>query len=68
METPYFFSISSTSLFENLSSKSNKQKQPLEVFRKEEVFKNFANFAGKHLYWSLFATSLKRDYNTGVFL
>ena len=39
--------------------------------------KNFANFTGKHLYWSLFliklealrpSTLLKRDSNTGVFL
>ena len=40
-------------------------------------FKNFANFTGKHLCWSLFLiklqdfraeTLLKRDSNTGVFL
>ena len=40
-------------------------------------FKNFANFTGKHLCWSLFlikvqdfraATLLKRDSNTDVFL
>ena len=41
------------------------------------VLKNFANFTGKYLCWSLFlinlqacrpATLLKRDFNTGVFL
>ena len=41
---------------------------------KRVVLKNFANFTGKHLYWSLFlvtlqglspATFLKRDSNTG---
>ena len=41
------------------------------------AFKNFANFTGKHLCWSLFftklqvfrpATLLKRDSYTGVFL
>ena len=46
-------------------------------FVKKGVLKNFANFAGKHLRWSLFlikrqdvwlATLLKRDPNTGVFL
>ena len=46
-------------------------------FVEKDVFKNFANFTGKHLCWSLFskklqdfwlATLLKRDSNTGVFL
>ena len=44
---------------------------------KEAALKNFAIFAGKHLFWSLFsmklqawkpATLLKRDSNTFVFL
>ena len=44
---------------------------------KKGVPKNFPNFAGKHLCWSLFliklrgfrpATFLKRDSNTGVYL
>ena len=30
------------------------QKQPPEVFFKKNVLKNFANFTGKHLCWSLF--------------
>ena len=53
------------------------QKQPLEVFCKKCVLKNFTLFTGKHLCWSLFliklqsfspSTLLKRDSNTGVFL
>ena len=53
------------------------QKQLPEVFCKKGVFKNFANFTGKHLCWSLFlitlevfkpATLLKRYSNTGAFL
>ena len=45
------------------------QKQ-LQMFFKVHVLKNFANFTGKQLCWSLRmpATSLKRDCNTGVFL
>ena len=48
------------------------KKQPSEVFYlKKAVFKNFANFTGKHLSWSIFllkpATLLKRDSSTGVF-
>ena len=48
-----------------------------QMFFKLVVFKNFANFTGKHLCWSLFliklqafrpAAFLKRDSNTGVFL
>ena len=47
------------------------------MFFKIAVLKNFTNFAGKHLCWSLFlimlqlrrpATPLKRHSNTGVFL
>ena len=50
---------------------------PPEVFCKKSVLKNFTNFTGKQLCWSLFfiklqssrpATLLKRDSNTGVFL
>ena len=55
----------------------NQQKQPLGVFYKKAVPKNFAIFTGKNLCWSFFlikwqafrpATLLKRDPNTGVFL
>ena len=58
-------------------SLSNWQKQLPEVSYKKDVFKNFAIFTGKHLYWSLFllklpalrpATLLEGDSNTGVFL
>ena len=54
------------------SRRSRTHKQPPEVF-----LKFFANFTGKHLYWSLFftklqafrpATLLKIDSYTGVFL
>ena len=47
------------------------------MFFKIDVLKNFANFAGKHLCWSLFliklqvwrhGTLLKRDSNTVAFL
>ena len=31
-----------------------KQKQPPKVFYKKGALKNFANFTGKHLCWSLF--------------
>ena len=53
------------------------QKQPPEVFCKKGVRKNFANFSGKNLCWSLFlitlqvfrpATLLKRYSNTDAFL
>ena len=46
-------------------------------FVKEGVLKNFANFTGKHLRWSIFllkqqdfwlAALSKRNSNTGVFL
>ena len=52
-----------------------KQKQPLEVFNKKGVLKNFAKVAGKHLCQSLFFNNvagrskqlyLKRDSDTGV--
>ena len=44
---------------------------------KKDFLKNFANFTGKHLCWSLYliklqafkpATLLERDFNTGAFL
>ena len=35
------------------------QKQPLEVFFKKGVPKNFANFTGKHLCWRFFLIKLK---------
>ena len=53
------------------------QKQPPEVFCEKGAFKNFANFTGKHLHWSLFLTKwqvfwpailLKRDSDKGIFL
>ena len=53
------------------------KKQPPEAFCKKGALKNFANFTGKHLRWSLFliklqvrrhASFLKRDSNAGVFL
>ena len=31
-----------------------KEKQPPEVFCKKSLLKNFVNFTGKHLWWSLF--------------
>ena len=49
------------------------QKQQLELFCKKGVLRNFANFTGKHLCWSLFLIELqtfkpaalfKRDSNT----
>ena len=52
-------------------------KQPLELFYKNAVLKNFSKFAKKHLLWSLFfnktadlrpATLLRKDSNTGTFL
>ena len=47
------------------------------MFCKKDVLKNFSNFTGKQLYWSLFliklqanrpASLIKRDSNTGAFL
>ena len=52
------------------------QKQPLELFCKNGVFGNFANFTGKHLCWNLFlmqlqafrpVSLLKRDSYTDFF-
>ena len=53
------------------------QSSRLQIFFKKGVLKNFANFTGKYLCWSLFliklqawkhGTLLKRDSNTDVFL
>ena len=53
----------------------NLQKQPPEVFCKNDVLRNFAKFTGKHLCQSLFFNKvaglqlyLKRYSGTGVFL
>ena len=35
------------------------QKQPLELFCKKGVLRNFANFTGKHLCWSFFLIELQ---------
>ena len=54
----------------------NIQRLPSELFYKYDVLKNFANFTGKHLCWSLFlnknagdrpATLLKGDSDTAFF-
>ena len=59
-----------------LNSSCNSQKQPPEVFCKKGVLRNFAKFAGKHLYRGLFlnkvaglrpATLLKREILAHVF-
>ena len=42
--------------FKNTTSKP--QKQPLELFCKKVVLRNFANFTGKHLCWSFFLIEL----------
>ena len=53
------------------------QEWPPQVFCEKSVLKNFSNFTGKHLCWSLFltklqvfrsATLLKGDANTSIFL
>ena len=50
------------------------QKQPVELFFKNGVPKDFLNFTGKHLCWSFFLikfrskTLLRRDSNIDVFL
>ena len=41
-----------------MSSAVHLQKQPPELFCKKSVLKNFANFVGKHLCWSLFLRKL----------
>ena len=52
-------------------NRSSHQRYPI----KKAVFKNFAIFTGKHLYWSLFLkidsnkeTFIKENSSTGVFL
>ena len=40
------------------------QKQPLEVFYKKVVLRNFAIFTGKHLCWSLFLIKLRAGGHT----
>ena len=56
-----------------LKIRVKRQKQPLKLFCKKGVLRNFANFTGKHLCWSLFLIELqtfklaalfKRDSNT----
>ena len=42
------------------------QKQSPEVFCKKSVLKNFANFTGKHLCWSIFIIKLQA-FNLQVF-
>ena len=46
--------ISSTQIACDVMCVQYVQKQPPEVFFKKGVLKNFANFTGKHLCWSLF--------------
>ena len=41
-----------------IENSTNVQKQPLEVFHKKTVLRNFAIFIGKHLCWSLFLIKL----------
>ena len=43
----------------SLTTRLKPQKQPLELFCKKGVLRNFANFTGKHLCWSLFLIELK---------
>ena len=47
-----------TSLDPSIGSEDPVQKQPPEVLCKKKFLKNFANFTGKHLRWSLFLESL----------
>ena len=42
-------------------------RQPPKAFYKKGVLKNFGKFTGKPLYY-YYATLLKRDSSTGVFL
>ena len=40
----------------------------LQIFFKIGVLKNFANFTGKHMCWSLFLKKFKKtDSNKGIF-
>ena len=51
----------------------NNKKQPLEIFYKEDVLKNFSIFTGKYLYSSLLSIKLgalrseKKEIPTQVF-
>ena len=69
--------ISSTQIACDVVCVQYVHKQPPEVFLKKGVLKNFSNFIGKRLCWSLFlmklkaggpATLSKRDSSTCVFL
>ena len=42
-----------------LKTRLKPQKQPLELFCKKGVLRNFANFTGKHLCWSFFLIELQ---------
>ena len=48
------FVISSTQIACDVMCVQYVQKQPPQLFFKKGVLKNFANFTGKHLCWSLF--------------
>ena len=50
--------ISSTQIACDVMCVQYVQKQPPEVFFKKGVLKNFANFTGKHLCWSLFSNNV----------
>ena len=52
--------ISSTQIACDVMCVQYVQKQPPEVFFKKGVLKNFANFTGKHLCWSLFFNKVAR--------
>ena len=67
MRLYYFFH------FESIKFRSSRSQMSFKI----EVFKNFAMFTGKHLYWSVLVTKLpaykpanllKRDSNTSAFL
>ena len=58
-----------------LKTRLKPKKQPLDLFSKKGAFRNFTNFTGKHLYWSLLLIELqevcsfiKKDSGTDVFL
>ena len=58
---------------EHRAMRKNLQKQSWQIFFEIGFLKNFANFAGKRLWWSLFviklqvfATLLRRNSNTGA--
>ena len=65
----YFWVLLLLSLWiDILSSQHISLYQSPEVFCKKSVLKNFANFKGKHLCWSLFLIKLRpqRDSNLGL--